>query len=207
MKRLRMRAVHMVLLLVAGGVFARATQHELTTVKAIHALTPSEASQRLAVHLRGQVTVISTYKSSFFFKDGTGGISVERDTSLPKLHSGDRVELRGVTDASLFAPVVKSENVTQLGSGTLPRVRVYRWDELSGGQQDGTGDASQEASAWGRLGHLHPSRPVCGYASLYWTKCPTSTPGIAAAMSIDAVMGGETSTWQERRRFQASRPE
>jgi len=106
-------------------------------VKQIHALTPGAANQHLAAHLRGQVTFLSSYKSSFFFKDNTGGISVERESPLPQLRSGDRVELSGVTDASLFAPVVKSENVKRLGSGTLPRVRVYGWEELSGGQQDG----------------------------------------------------------------------
>jgi len=132
-----MSAALIVLLAAAAGVPPWASEPELTTVKQIHALTPAEANRHLPVHLRGQVTALSTYRSSFFFKDDTAGISVERNATLPQLHSGDRVELRGVTDASLFAPVVKSENVTLLGSGTLPQVRAYRWEELSGGQQDG----------------------------------------------------------------------
>lgn len=110
---------------------------ELTRVRQIHALSPQAADKKLPVHLIGQVTIVSSYKSSFFFMDSTGGLSVERDTPVPELHSGDRVELRGVTDASLFAPIVKSEDVKLLGSGKLPPVRVYHWDELSGGQQDG----------------------------------------------------------------------
>src|SRR5271155_5090186 len=70
---------------------------ELTTVSRIRALTPEQAGRKLPVRIRGVVTVLSGWKSSFFFQDATAGISVDRTNDSPQLQPGESVEVRGVT--------------------------------------------------------------------------------------------------------------
>lgn len=112
------------------------TPRELTTVRAIRALTPDQARQARPVRLRGVVTVLSGWKSSFFFQDATQGISVDRTNDSPQLLPGQSVEIQGVTGPGLFAPIVVANNVTVLGKGQLPPARLFGLDQLAGGRQD-----------------------------------------------------------------------
>ena len=108
----------------------------LTTAQSIRTLAPAEAAHRLPVRLRGVVTVPSTYKSSFFFMDATGGISIDRAGDETPVHAGDRVEIEGTTSAGQFAPVVNATAVRITGRENLPRPRLYELNELAGGEQD-----------------------------------------------------------------------
>jgi hypothetical protein len=87
----------------------------LTTVQAIRALSPDQASQKRPVLLRGVITVLTGYKSSFFFQDATAGISVSRTNDSPEVRPGKSVEIRGVTGPGMFAPVVIAERLNLLG--------------------------------------------------------------------------------------------
>jgi diguanylate cyclase (GGDEF)-like protein len=109
---------------------------ELTTVRAVRALKPDQASSARPVRLRGVVTVLSGWKSSFFFHDGTSGISVDRTNDSPELEPGELVEIRGVTGPGLFAPIVIANNVTVLGRGKLPAARLFNSADLVGGKED-----------------------------------------------------------------------
>jgi hypothetical protein len=109
---------------------------ELHTVRDIRALTPDQARQARPVRLRGVVTVFTGYKSSFFFEDRTAGISVSRTSTFPEVHSGQSIEILGVTGPGMFAPVVIAERVTSLGEGKLPPARVFSFDQLAGGSED-----------------------------------------------------------------------
>ena len=62
---------------------------ELTTISSVRALKPDQANSARLVRLRGVVTVLSGWKSSFFFHDGTSGISVDRTNDSPELESGN----------------------------------------------------------------------------------------------------------------------
>jgi diguanylate cyclase (GGDEF)-like protein len=62
-----------------------------------------------------------------------------------------------VTGPGMFAPVVIANQVTALGRGVMPSVRVYRFDELSGGAHDsqwvairGIVRSSTVKPSWGR---------------------------------------------------------
>ena len=128
------------------------TQRELTTVRDIRALTPDQAGQARPVRLRGVVTVLSGWKSSFFFQDATQGISVDRASELPQakpgsgpatgmeaepqVEPGQSVEIRGVTGPGLFAPIVVARSVTVLGPGKLSPARLFGFDKLAGGKKD-----------------------------------------------------------------------
>jgi diguanylate cyclase (GGDEF)-like protein len=133
------------------------TFRELTTVRQVRALTPDQASEARPVRLTGVVTVLSGWKSSFFFQDATSGISVNRLIYSPPLQPGQEVELRGVTGPGMFAPVVIEQSVKVLGPGKLPRARLFNSAELAGGRQDsqwlaikGIVRSAAVKPAWGR---------------------------------------------------------
>jgi diguanylate cyclase (GGDEF)-like protein len=112
------------------------TSNELTTVRSVRALTPEQARQARPVRLRGVVTVLSGWKSSFFFQDATAGISVNRSNDSPAVQSGQQVEIRGVTGPGSFAPLIVAESVTLLGKGKLPPAHLFSLEQLAGGKQD-----------------------------------------------------------------------
>ena len=92
-------------------------QQELSRVSQVRALTAEQAAKARPVRLRGVVTVLSGWKSSFFLQDANLGISVDRTSDSPELHSGDEVEVQGVSGPGLFAPIVVANHVTVLGKG------------------------------------------------------------------------------------------
>jgi signal transduction histidine kinase len=108
----------------------------ITTVNKVRALTPEQAGHKLPVRIHGVVTVLSGWKSSFFFQDSTAGISVDRTTDSAQLEAGQEVEISGVTGAGLFAPIILASDVKVLGKGEFPRTRLFDFSELAGGQQD-----------------------------------------------------------------------
>ena len=105
-------------------------------VSQIRGLSLVRAQAAVPIHLSGIVLGLSGWKNSFFFADETAGISVDRNDSGPELHSGDQVEVDGVTGAGKFAPVVISRWIRIVGQRKLPRVRVYAPEELFEGKQD-----------------------------------------------------------------------
>jgi GGDEF domain-containing protein len=108
----------------------------LTSVRQIRSLSSAQAAQALPVRLRGVVTVLSGWKSSFFLQDATSGISVDRTGNAPQLQPGQLVEIHGVTGPGRFAPVVNASRVTVLGKARMPSARTFTFDQLWGGAQD-----------------------------------------------------------------------
>lgn len=137
---MKMRSLTCVLFLISGvqGWAAPKTEQivAVRNVSQIRRLSLERAQAAVPAHLSGTVMVLSGWKNSFFFADKTAGISVDRNDTVPELHSGDQVEVDGVTGAGKFAPVVISEHVRITGRRTLPGVRVYAPEELYEGQQD-----------------------------------------------------------------------
>ena len=108
----------------------------LTKASAVRALTSDQARQARPVRLRGVVTVLSGWKSSFFFQDATSGISVDRSIDTPSVEAGQLVEIEGTTAPGLFAPLVNATRVTVLGKGKMPPARLAGFDELARGKLD-----------------------------------------------------------------------
>ena len=127
-------------LLMAGSSFSLAgealTTQPLTSVQEIRGLTPEQAARGLPIHVRGMATTLSGWKNSFFFKDKTGSISVNRDERDIKVHSGDLVEIEGVTDPGLFAPTIVARHTKVIGSASLPHAPFVTLSQLQGGSED-----------------------------------------------------------------------
>lgn len=109
---------------------------DLTSVRQIRSLTPSQAKEARPVRLRGVVTVLSGWKSSFFFQDASSGISVDPSGDVATVKTGDEVEIQGVTGAGKFAPIVVAAKVTVLGRAKLPPAHLFNAEQLAGGKED-----------------------------------------------------------------------
>jgi signal transduction histidine kinase len=110
----------------------------LRTAAQVHRLKREEAQRGYPVILRGTVTCVLPEHQAVTLQDGTRGIYVV-DVSTngavePRL--GDLVEVEGVSDPSLFAPIINATRVTRLGPGQLPVPVQPTWDQLMSGSLD-----------------------------------------------------------------------
>ncbi len=110
----------------------------LVSAAEIHRLKREEAQRGYPVEIRGVVTSVLPEHQAFTIQDSTRGIYVidfsESRSDSPRI--GEFLEVRGVTDPSLFAPVVDARQVRILGTAELPEpVRPAR-DQLMNGSLD-----------------------------------------------------------------------
>jgi len=96
----------------------------LTTARKAHDLVISEAARGYPVLLHAVVTYYDPYidprRPALFVSDNTGGVFV-RVVTIPKefLSPGSLLEIKGVTEAGDFAPIVRA-NVRVIGHAPLP---------------------------------------------------------------------------------------
>jgi diguanylate cyclase (GGDEF)-like protein len=93
----------------------------LTTLRAIHALTNSEAGKELPVAFEATVTYYRAYEGTLFVQDGDAAIyiNVPNDLRLG-LVPGDRILIEGTTRPS-FHPFVQYGSIATLRHGPLPK--------------------------------------------------------------------------------------
>ena len=122
------KLVVLVALMAAGITWGEAqSAPALTTLHALHQLTNDQARAGLPVNFQGTVTFARTSNHALFVQDGDSAISVDWNGST--LSAGDRVEVKGVTQASV-TPVVKAASVTVLGHNALPAAVPATFDQL-----------------------------------------------------------------------------
>src|SRR5215469_2494165 len=131
----------LVLAISAGGLRCVAQNPPKTPMPLTHAdqvrqLSAEQAAQTLPVKIRGVVTV-DFPAPDFFIQDSTAGIYVEgnRSTAFPH-HLGDLVEIEGFTGPGKFAPVVREQRTRVIGQTTLPKGKLYSFNELAEGRMD-----------------------------------------------------------------------
>lgn len=102
----------------------------------VRQLSADEASKALPVKIRGVVTV-DFPAPDFFIQDSTAGIYVEgsHSTAFPH-HLGDLVEIVGITGPGKFAPVIREQKTRVLGHASLPKGKLYSFNELADGRMD-----------------------------------------------------------------------
>ena len=111
-----------------------AQQVFLSSVHAVSSLTNTEAAMALPVAITATVTYYKKGNVSLFLQEGDEAIYVEA-TDDEKLAAGDRVSVRGLTEAS-FRPEVKGLSVRLLGHGVLPHPTNANFKQLIQGQLD-----------------------------------------------------------------------
>jgi len=109
----------------------------LTTAAAVHRLKREEAQLQYPVKVRGVVTAINPEPRSelpaFTVQDSTSGLYVD---GSDRVLVGEFVEVEGVTDPGLFAPMLKPVRINRLGVGQLPEPIQPSWDQLMNGSMD-----------------------------------------------------------------------
>jgi signal transduction histidine kinase len=110
----------------------------LTTDAEVHRLKREEAQRGYPVKIRGVVTCVLPERQAFVLQDSTRGLYVEDHSTIrsrpPQL--GELLEVRGVTDPSLFAPIVDAQRIIRLGAGHRPTPVYPTWDQLLNGSLD-----------------------------------------------------------------------
>jgi hypothetical protein len=66
-----------------------------------------------------------------FFQDSTAGIYVNVLDAPPAAHTGDLVEVRGVSGAGFFAPEVEHPEIRVLAKSQLPPARRFPLEALA----------------------------------------------------------------------------
>jgi signal transduction histidine kinase len=110
----------------------------LVSASEIHRLKREEAQRGYPVKIRGVVTSVLPEHQAFTIQDSTRGIYVvdfsESRSDSPRI--GEFLEVEGVTDPSLFAPVVNARQVRFLGVSELPEPVHPNRDPLVNGSLD-----------------------------------------------------------------------
>ena len=110
----------------------------LTTAAEVHRLKREEAQRGYPVKIQGVVTCVLPERQAFVIQDSTRGLYVEDHSEVrsgpPQI--GEFMEVEGVTDPSLFAPIVHAQRLRALGEGHLPTPVYPTWDQLLNGSLD-----------------------------------------------------------------------
>ncbi|MGB6742796.1 MAG: diguanylate cyclase [Terracidiphilus sp.] len=106
----------------------------LTSLSQIHSLSNGQANQGLPVAFEATVTYYDPGLFGLWVQQDGQAIYVETGTAI-RLVPGDRVMIRGTTQAS-FRPIVMSNDVTLLGSGTSPEPEAVSFADLISGDHD-----------------------------------------------------------------------
>ena len=110
----------------------------LTEASEIHRLKREEAQRGYPVDIRGVVTSVLPEHQAFTLQDTTRGIYVQ-DLSASRSFQpqvGEFLEVSGITDPSLFAPIVNARAFRSLGAGVFPEPVRPTWDQLRNGSMD-----------------------------------------------------------------------
>ena len=106
----------------------------LTNVVGISKLRRTDASLRIPVRMRGVVTYADPDWKIGFFQDPSGAIYFE--LGQQDIHSGQWVELTGVTGPGGFAPEVRETSIRALGTTNLPAPAKVELEDLADGHLD-----------------------------------------------------------------------
>ncbi len=110
----------------------------LTTAAEVHRLKREEAQRGYPVKIHGVVTCVLPERQAFVLQDASRGLYVEDHSAIRSRPPGigEFLEVQGVTDPSLFAPIVDAQQIISLGEGHLPTPVYPTWDQLLNGSLD-----------------------------------------------------------------------
>ena len=128
----------------------------LGTADEVRALNEMEASRNLSVQLTGVITYCDDAWSSSFLQDNTAGIFLNTGCEEFGVHTGDLVEVVGVTGEGEFAPVVIPSNILVLGKSPMPALALTTQERIFSGLEDSQYiELTGVVQKVGRLPHLN----------------------------------------------------
>jgi diguanylate cyclase (GGDEF)-like protein len=127
-------AISAVAILIACTPLVGAETSPLTSLRAVHAITNTEAARHLPVQFEATVNYYRDYERTLFVQDGDAGMYIQSPTQY-KLVPGDRILIRGTTEPS-FRPIVKDAVIKLLYHGPVPKPIPATFDQLIRAQFD-----------------------------------------------------------------------
>lgn len=140
---------------------------ELTTADAVLRLSPEEAQRGYPVDIRGVVTCVVQEHNAFIIQDTTHAVFVVNAPAKAMPARGELLEITGKSDKGTFAPLVRVNQLKDLGAGAMPEPVRPTWDQLVKGSLD-----DQWVEVRGIVEESYP-RPA-GYPS-QWSKITLRT--------------------------------
>ncbi len=159
----------------------------LTTAEQVHSLTYEEALREYPVHFRNaQVLYYNPTLGNLFVRDPSHGIYVDMRGLPPlPLHSGDILEVDGVTGPGGYAPVVNQARIRVVGRGQLPDAPEYSLDHLLSGIED-----CQWVEVEGVVRAIEESKHITTYANQAASGGTTVLVTVATgAGRLDVIVG------------------
>jgi PAS domain S-box-containing protein len=113
-----------------------ATLNLLTNIATIRRLSAAEAGQGYPVRLVATVSYFDSNRFNLFLHDGSKGIYADYSGPPLAMKPGSRVEVRGITGAGGYAPILYQTTLKVLGEGPLPDLKPVTFDSLVSGAED-----------------------------------------------------------------------
>ena len=108
----------------------------LETIREVRELPSESARLGYPIHVRGVVTYADKTQNDLFVQDSTAGIYVNSDATTLELHSGQMVEITGITGPGDFASQIENPKIQMAGQGPLPAPRRVSGEQLLTGIED-----------------------------------------------------------------------
>jgi PAS domain S-box-containing protein len=139
---------HAVLILMAFSIFASVSAAQqkkgeasrdgvtLETIRDVRDLPSESARLRYPIHVRGVVTYADKTLNDLFVQDSTAGIYVNSDATALPLHSGQLVEITGMSGPGDFASQIENPKIHVVGHAPLPTPKRVSGEEFVTGAED-----------------------------------------------------------------------
>ena len=115
----------------AQGLSANAN-HTIGSVAELLQLTNEDATKKLPVHLRAQITLSDPQSYWLFAQELGSGVYLSAPPEISRtLHRGDWVLLEGASNAGRYAPVIAVTQAKVIGHGDLPPPFRYGIEQLT----------------------------------------------------------------------------
>jgi len=108
----------------------------LETIRDVRDLPSESARLGYAIHVRGVVTYADKTQNDLFVQDSTAGIYVNSDATALRLHSGQFVEITGISGPGDFASQIENPEIHVVGQAPLPIPRRVSGEEFVTGAED-----------------------------------------------------------------------
>lgn len=124
-----------------AGSASRGHRSPMTAARAVHSLRPDDAKNQYPVHLRAVLTYYDPYidprRGAIFVCDGSGCVFVSTAyRPILPLHSGDLVDITGVTGPGDYASIVDATEIHVVGKSKLPTPLKVSSEDLFSGRYD-----------------------------------------------------------------------
>ena len=140
--------IHLFLLLVAFSLLGNVSAGQegkseppqglpiLKTIREVRELPSEKARLGYPVHVRAVVTYADRAQADFFVQDSTAGIYVNLGETALELHSGEYVEIDGISGAGEFASEIVNPQIQILAQAPLPAPQKVSGEEFVTGVED-----------------------------------------------------------------------